>query len=350
MKVPQPIGVPSQVCTNDRNMPCKRRIAHDRIEPRVLALEHLRELDLPMERYERLRGLAVRCEHGAMARGIAVDHRVGVPAPLRLALLWLVGAEVRRQHQIAEQPHRTERDLRLVPQIAQLPVGDALIGLADALAQRGDPRDMLAHPHRLEARLEAWCSGVPMKRLDLPARQANQRVAVAQRMIDEGQRMVLGQRHQPQRDLGEIDRHRVPVHAIEAALRDEPPRDDHLVLIGRDGGHLAVGVPGGDQRIAELAAGLDEERRRAHRRIADPDIEDLRGPRRAASGATQPRQDRLERRPHNRLGQCAWGVVRARAAALLARLQHQRAAGHQVGRRSQVDHRHQRRMQVFERR
>ncbi len=99
-----------------------------------------------------------------------------------------------------------------------------------------------------------------------------------QRVVDEGERVVPGQRDEPERELGEVHRHGVPVHAVEAALGDEPAREDHLVLVGRDRGHLAVGVPGLDQRVAELAAGLDQERAGAHRRVADLEVEDLLGP------------------------------------------------------------------------
>ena len=189
-----------------------------------------------------------------------------------------------------------------------------------------------------------------MEGLDLLPREPDQRVAVPQRVVHEGERVVLRQRHEPERDLGEVHRHRVPVHAVEAALRDQPAREDHLVLVGRDRGHLAVGVPGLDQRVAELAAGLDQERPRAHRRVADLEVEDLRGPGRPAVGAAQAREDRLERRAHDRLGERARRVVRARAAPLLARLEHHRALRHEVGRGGGVDHRQERRVQVLERR
>ncbi len=50
--------------------------------------------------------------------------------------------EERRQHEIAEEPHLAQLELRLVPQVAQLPVGDALVRLADAsaAARRPSPR------------------------------------------------------------------------------------------------------------------------------------------------------------------------------------------------------------------
>ena len=46
--------------------------------------------------------------------------------------------------------------------------------------------------------------------------------------------MVLGQRGQPERQLGQIHGHRVLVHAVEAALGDQPAGVEDLVLVGRD--------------------------------------------------------------------------------------------------------------------
>ena len=40
-------------------------------------------------------------------------------------------------------------------------------------------------------------------------------------------------------------------------------------------GHAAVGVPCLDQHLGQQAASLDEERARAHRRVADLQVEDL---------------------------------------------------------------------------
>ena len=90
--------------------------------------------------------------------------------------------------------------------------------------------------------------------------------------------MVFGQRHQPQRQLGQIDRHVVLVHAVQTSLSDQTAGVQHLVFIrwnvGRDG---IVGVPRLDQFIAELTAGFHQKRPAAHRGIADFQVEDLGG-------------------------------------------------------------------------
>ena len=98
-------------------------------------------------------------------------------------------------------------------------------------------------------------------------------------------------------------------------------------------------LPGRDQRITELAAGFDQECARAHGGVADLEVEDLLGMERTAAFGTQAVEDRRERGAHDRLGELARRVVRARPAPLLARLQHHRALGHEVRGRVPVDDR-----------
>src|SRR4051794_13717726 len=98
-----------------------------------------------------------------------------------------------------------------------------------------------------------------------------------ERVVHERESVVLRKRDEPQRHLGEVHGHGVPVHAVKAAQRDKPAREDKLVLVRWYLGYLTVGVPGLDQRVSELAAGFDEERPGPHRRVADLEIEDLRG-------------------------------------------------------------------------
>ena len=53
MKLLEPVGIAGSVCRGDRILASERRITEDRIETRVLALEHLRKLQLPMEGSDR---------------------------------------------------------------------------------------------------------------------------------------------------------------------------------------------------------------------------------------------------------------------------------------------------------
>ena len=98
----------------------------------------------------------------------------------------------------------------------------------------------------------------------------------AEGVVEEGEGVVLRQRGEPERELREVHGHRVLVHAVEAALGDEAAG---VETRPRRAGSAApvVDVPGLDQLVAELAAGLDQERAGAHRRVADLQIEDLLG-------------------------------------------------------------------------
>ncbi len=157
----------------------------------------------------------------------------------------------------------------------------------------------------------------------MPA-QADQRVAVAQGVVDKRKRMVLGQGLEPERELGQADGEGVAVDAVEAALGDEAAGVELDGLVDRDflGGLVVVG-PGLDQRLRQVTAGGHQEGAGAHRRVADLEPEDLLGARPLAEGGEHRPQGGVD----DRLGQGARGVVRARAAALLGRLEVERAGG-----------------------
>ena len=140
-------------------------------------------------------------------------------------------------------------------------------------------------------------------------------------MVHERKRVVPGQRDEPQRQLGQVHRERVLVHAVQAPLRHRPHGVQQRDHVRRQRGHAAVRLPGRHQALGELPARLDQERARPHRRVADLQRQDpLRpGPR------PQVLQHRPQRRLHDGLGQLPGRVVRARAAALLRRLQVQAA-------------------------
>ena len=97
---------------------------------RVPALEHLRELDLPVERRERHGLLAFRGEvllvgqNSELLRIAVVQKRrevllsAGLP-PLRLCL-----EEERLKRQIAEEPHIRQRRVRIVQLVSKFPLVD----------------------------------------------------------------------------------------------------------------------------------------------------------------------------------------------------------------------------------
>lgn len=155
-----------------------------------------------MKGSKRLTHVTPLFECAAIALDLAAYDSACVLAPLRLPLLRLVSFEESREYKISEEPHFTELELRLVPQIAQLTVGDGFIRLADESAYCRDPLQVLADAHCLEARLKARCVRVPVEGLDLLTRKPDQGIPVPKRMVHKGERVVLRQCHEPERHLG----------------------------------------------------------------------------------------------------------------------------------------------------
>ena len=114
-----------------------------------------------------------------------------------------------------------------------------------------------------------------MKAAELPAREADEAVAGANGVVEEGEGMVAGEGGEPEGELGEVHGHRVAVHAVEAALGDEAAGEEQLVFIRRHGRPSAVDTPRLDEGIAELAAGFHLECARADGHVADFEVEDL---------------------------------------------------------------------------
>src|SRR5688572_8542021 len=105
---------------------------------------------------------------------------------------------------------------------------------------------------------------------------------MTERMVHESERVVLRQRHKPERHLGEIHGHIVTVHPVEAALGHKSPCEDDFVLVRWDVRPTAVRTPRLDKAVAKVTAGLDQERARPHRWIADLEVENRLRPRRRA--------------------------------------------------------------------
>ena len=129
--------------------------------------------------------------------------------------------------------------------------------------------------------LEAFAEDVllrsvrPIEVTDLAGGETDQRIAITQRVIEERERVLLGERRQPQRQLGEIDRHLVLVHTVQTALGDHAAGMEQFVLIGGNRRKGIFATPGFEQVLAQLAAGLHQEGAGAHGRVADLEIENL---------------------------------------------------------------------------
>ena len=155
-------------------------------------------------------------------------------------------------------------------------------------------------------------------------------------VVEEAEGPPFGQRRQPERQLGELDRQRVLVDAIKAALGDEAAGEDGALLgivrqrlepaaprVSDDRPSLSIRLPlasverpGFDQPIGEPAASLNQECAGSHGRVADFQVEQFLGALqlpvlgrlslgRAAVG------DRRQRLGDDLLGQALRRVVRA---------------------------------------
>ena len=101
---------------------------------------------------------------------------------------------------------------------------------------------------------------------------------MTERVVQEGEWVILRQGDEPQRQLGEIHGHGVAVHTVEAALSDLAAGVDNLVFVGGNLRHRVVRAPCFDQRGGELPARFDQEGAGSHRRVADLQVEDPFGP------------------------------------------------------------------------
>ena len=122
-------------------------------------------------------------------------------------------------------------------------------------------------------------------------------------MVEERERTLGGERRQPQRQPRELNRHRVQVHPVHAAFRNRAAnrcplgiaKVSRIALAGADERHLV--------RRGKIAAGGDEKRAAAHRRIHNPEAED----------AVRRRLDdqRTERAADQIVGNGLWRIERA---------------------------------------
>ena len=95
----------------------------------------------------------------------------------------------------------------------------------------------------------------------------DQAVAHSQVMIEKRERAICGEGRQPQREPRELHRHRVEIDAEQAALRDHPPEFGAVRLPDVTGQALVVSDHRRFMRGRQEAAGANEKRSAAHRRI-----------------------------------------------------------------------------------
>ena len=178
-----------------------------------------------------------------------------------------------------------------------------MVGLVDLrVAQHLDDLHRAGGLHRPVQRLvqeEPPAFLRPVDTLTNPG--AEQAVAAPQVVIEEAERRPDREGVQPQRHFGQLDRHRILVHAVHTSLQHHAP--DHVTvveLLGLDGPALRVGVAkdgvangvdvlhqrrdiplqralrfghGGNHPIRQVIHEADQEVTRTHGRIADLEIE-----------------------------------------------------------------------------
>ena len=152
---------------------------------------------------------------------------------------------------------------------------------------------------------------------------ADQRVAALDVGVEEAERLAWLQRLQPQRDLGQLDRHRVHVDAVDAVLHHVPQRGAQRF----DGGFRVVLAHRG-QALGDAPGGRDQEVPGAARRVADGDRQQGVGDGDRRVGARVGRrhlgpflrvvQDRVERGVQQAVDERGRRVVRAGALPLVA--------------------------------
>lgn len=283
----EPVEIAFGIARDDAVLAGEGRVPHDRIEARVLAREDLREDERPVERADRPRRRDVEPLVPALAAR-ALDE-LADPAERALPLFGRRLREEGRDDRIAEPGEVGHLGLAAPQQVRELDLAELLGERLHRRPVGGEAREPLAHEPVEEA--GAVLLGprpVEVDAFELVEVEAHEAVARPERVVEEGELVVLRERLEPERELGELDRERVPVDPVEAAGGDEPLGVQKLVLVGRDRGRAPVPRPGLDEPGGELPAGLDEERARAHRRVEDRQIEDLFGARLGA----EPLQDR----------------------------------------------------------
>ena len=145
---------------------------------------------------------------------------------------------------------------------------------------------------------------VPVEALNLTATETDQRFAVAQGMIDEGELVVLRERHEPQGETTEIVGHGIAIDTIETTLSDETLGVEQFILVCSEIPWGTMSAPGFNQTNRQLPASLDQKGRRAGCWIEDLEVKDLLRSRVSAQAV----QNRTQGFCHNRFGERSGGI------------------------------------------
>ena len=246
-------------------------------------------------------GCGSRGTQGSSRRRSPADRRRAAARPSRRT----------RPRAGSRRSRRSRRDPRRTPRGAQSPSGRARAARAAPRA-RGRPRGASLGP------ASRALPHTPRDGGDLIAGEADERVAVAERVVHERERALAGEGDEPQREPSEVHGERVAIHAVEAALGDEPPRMEERDLPRRQRRRAPVRSQAATRRSASCR---HASTRKAPEPIAGSQILSAR----ISSGDMPSRQQRGERPLHHEPRDRPRGVVGARAPAALAGLDVERS-------------------------
>ena len=106
-------------------------------------------------------------------------------------------------------------------------------------------------------------------------RRADERIAAAELVVEKAERLVPGERGQPERETCELHGDGIRVDARETATGDEPPDGGARIGIEVGLGASSFIDERAFVRIGQKSAGRDQEGAAAHRRIDDAQREDV---------------------------------------------------------------------------
>jgi len=190
------IGVDRDGCVLAR----EGRVADDRVEAGVVTFEHLGEFELPVERHDRRRAAAqfgdTRLQPILPSGPGLLDHPADT-LPRVLAGSRLVGREECCNYRIADELRVSESLLGAGEDQPLLLFGRVVERAANAFALALHFGQPVAHENLQEVEPSLARLRCPSERLDLPAIETNERVAVADAMIEKAEFMIARQGREP---------------------------------------------------------------------------------------------------------------------------------------------------------
>ncbi len=251
----------------------------NRIEPRRPSSKHLRELQRPVERRRGASPAGLpRVEHLARLPSQLLDQRAlarppqgtfgiertrpsasahrAAPGPLELARFEPCGRRLERRAITRRSAMRRARRAPCRPRLPSsraFSLGVAMVvdeatrapGASRAFSQAGRALGAPCGSRTVPAGA-APCprAGIEVEPLrSARARDAQERVAAPQRVVEEGEGTLPLEGHEPQRELRHLDGHGVLVDAVEAAVGHEPPRHHEPLVQSPRAGAAPEGSP-----------------------------------------------------------------------------------------------------------